>query len=269
MNLIADTLGRDDCRDIIFEITAGVGGQEAMLFASDLVNMYQRHFDYLGFSVESTEINTESGIGGVRRASILVSGDNSYELLRHEGGVHRVQRIPATDKSGRVHTSTVTVAVLPQPNEIEVNLLSKDLKIETKRSSGAGGQNVNVTDSAVRIIHLPTGLATECQTERTQTKNKDIAMRKLRAIIYNKQLKEIEQTTQSLRKRQRGLGQRNEKIRTYNYNQDRITDHRIINGTFHNLKGFMEGGENLENLQKTLQRQFQIKLLQEAIEQCK
>lgn len=266
---IAGHIGRDNCRDIIFEITAGVGGQEAMLFAVDLMNMYQGYFDYLGFTQQLLDIDKETGIGGMRHASILVSGDGAYELLRHEGGVHRVQRIPATEKAGRMHTSTVTVAVLPQPTDLEVNLLDKDLKIETKRSSGAGGQSVNKTESAVRIVHLPTGIAVEAQSQRTQIQNKQIALLKLRTKIYDMQLNEQKSTRDTMRKKQRGMSQRNEKIRTYNFSQDRITDHRISNGTMHNLKGFMEGGEGLETLQKMLQRNFQLKVLQEAIEKCK
>ncbi|XP_057337283.1 peptide chain release factor 1-like, mitochondrial [Microplitis mediator] len=266
---IADHVGRDNCRDIIFEITAGVGGQEAMLFAADLLNMYQGYFEYLGFTQQQLDIDKETGIGGMRHASILVSGDGAYELLRHEGGVHRVQRIPATERAGRMHTSTVTVAVLPQPTELEVNLMDKDLKIETKRSSGAGGQSVNKTESAVRIVHLPTGIAVEAQSQRTQIQNKQIALLKLRTKIYDMQLNEQKSTSDAMRRKQRGMSQRNEKIRTYNFSQDRITDHRISNGTMHNLKGFMEGGEGLESLQKILQRNFQLKLLQEAIDKCK
>ncbi|KAK0182552.1 hypothetical protein PV327_000680 [Microctonus hyperodae] len=269
LDVILNNIGKDDCRDIVIEITAGVGGNEAMIFTGDLLNMYRKHFEYLGFNHELIEISTESGIGGIRNASVLVSGNRAFELLRHEGGVHRVQRIPATEKFGRMHTSTVSVVVLPQPNEIEVNLLDKDLRIETKRSSGAGGQSVNTTDSAVRITHLPTGISVDSQSERSQSRNKQIAFIRLRAKIYDKQLNEQRTITGSMRKKQRGMSSRNEKIRTYNYSQDRITDHRLTNGTLHNLKGFMEGGECLENLQERLQKLYQLKLIREAIEKYK
>ncbi|KAK0095062.1 hypothetical protein PV326_009323 [Microctonus aethiopoides] len=269
LDAILNNIGRDDCHDIVFEITAGVGGHEAMIFTGDLLNMYRRHFEYLGFNQEIIEINTESGIGGIRSASFLVSGNRAFELLRHEGGVHRVQRIPATEKFGRMHTSTVSVVVLPQPSEIEVNLLDKDLKIETKRSSGAGGQSVNTTDSAVRITHLPTGISVDSQSERSQIRNREIGFLRLRAKIYDKQLNEQRTMAGSMRKKQRGMSSRNEKIRTYNYSQDRVTDHRLANGTLHNLKGFMEGGENLQILQERLQKHYQLKLIREAIEKCK
>ncbi|KAH0568605.1 peptide chain release factor 1-like, mitochondrial [Cotesia glomerata] len=269
LEALADNIGKDYCRDVIFEITAGVGGQEAMLFCSDLFKMYQGYFEYLGFTYQPLGVDKENGIDGIRHATILVSGDRAFELLRHEGGVHRVQRIPATERAGRVHTSTVTVAVLPQPTELEVNLPEKDLKIETKRSTGAGGQSVNKTESAVRIVHLPTGIAVEAQSERAQIQNKRIALLKLRSKLYEMQLNDQKSTTAAMRKKQRGMSQRNEKIRTYNFSQDRITDHRISNGTMHNLKVFMEGGEDLKDLQEKLQNHFQLKVLQEAIEKCK
>lgn len=269
LEALADSIGKDYCRDVMFEITAGVGGQEAMLFCSDLFKMYQGYFEYQGFTYQPLDVDKESGIDGIRHATILVSGDRAFELLRHEGGVHRVQRIPATERAGRVHTSTVTVAVLPQPTELEINLPEKDLKIETKRSTGAGGQSVNKTESAVRIVHLPTGIAVEAQSERAQIQNKRIALLKLRSKLYEIQMNDQKSTTAAMRKKQRGMSQRNEKIRTYNFSQDRITDHRISNGTMHNLKVFMEGGEDLKDLQEKLQNHFQLKVLQEAIEKCK
>lgn len=234
----------DECNDIVFEITAGVGGQEAMLFAKDLFNMYLGYIQYKGWAVDLADCDS-TDIGGVRHASLLISGQKVYNYLQFEGGVHRVQRIPATEKSGRVHTSTVTVAVLPQPAEVDVTLQDKDLKIETKRASGAGGQHVNTTDSAVRIVHIPTGIVVECQAERSQIKNKQMAVQQLRAKIYDmqvqKQLKEI----QSSRKSQVGSSSRSEKIRTYNFNQDRITDHRL-NINAHNMESFLKGGEGLD-----------------------
>ncbi|XP_015120374.1 peptide chain release factor 1-like, mitochondrial [Diachasma alloeum] len=269
LEIILDNLGRDKCRNVVFEVTAGVGGSEAMIFAADLFAMYQRYFDRLGYSQESIEINAEAGVGGIRYASVLVSGERVFEILRHEGGVHRVQRIPSTEKNGRIHTSTAAVAVLPQLTDIEITIKDNDLKIETKKATGAGGQHVNTTDSAVRITHIPTGIVVEAQTDRSQIRNRKIAMMKLRAKIYEQQLSEQKAETGSMRKKQKGLSMRNEKIRTYNYSQDRITDHRIADGTLHNLKGFMATGERLEELQGKLQRQLQLKILQEAIERWK
>ncbi|XP_034938358.1 peptide chain release factor 1 [Chelonus insularis] len=268
LEIIADNLGRDPCRDIIFEITAGIGGQEAMLFTADLCKMYAGYFSYIGFTYDVTEINEDSE-GGIRHASFFVSGERAFELLRHEGGVHRVQRNPTTDKSGRIHTSTVSVVVLPQPTDIEINITPKDLKIETMRSSAPGGQNVNKTESAVRVTHLPTGVAIEAQTQRSQIQNKSLALQKLRAKLYDMELKDQKENTASMKKKQRGMSQRNEKIRTYNFNQDRITDHRLTDGTMHNLKGFLDGGEELKILQERLQKKLQLQLLHEAIEKCK
>ncbi|XP_015587900.1 peptide chain release factor 1-like, mitochondrial [Cephus cinctus] len=264
LDVILLNLGKQGYNDIVLEITAGVGGQEAMLFAAELFDMYLGYIYYLGFTHSIAEQDISS-TGGIRHASILISGEAAFDKLKYEGGVHRVQRIPYTEKSGRVHTSTVSVAVLPQVSEIEVALDEKDLKIETKRASGAGGQHVNTTDSAVRILHIPTGIAVECQSDRSQLKNKETALTRLRTKIYEKQLNEQMASTSEMRRRQMGLGNRNEKIRTYNYNQDRITDHRISNGTLHNLKGFLQGGEALEDLQMRLQDDLQKNILLEAI----
>ncbi|XP_046751961.1 peptide chain release factor 1 [Diprion similis] len=252
---ILSNAAHDTCKDVILEVTAGVGGQEAMLFAKSLYEMYLGYLDYLGYEYQLIDMGV-SDFGGTRHVSISVSGDGAFSTLRHEAGVHRVQRIPTTEKSGRVHTSTAIVTVLPEPSEIEISLPEKDLKIETKRSSGAGGQHVNSTDSAVRIVHLPTGIAVDCQAERSQMKNRKLALQILRARIYAAQLSEQQSTTSELRKSQRGLGLRNEKIRTYNYQQNRVTDHRLVNGTIHNLKGFLEGGEVLANLGKSLEEEL-------------
>ncbi|XP_063978289.1 peptide chain release factor 1-like, mitochondrial [Diachasmimorpha longicaudata] len=267
LEVIQGNLGRDSCKNVMFEVTAGVGGSEAMIFAADLLEMYQNYCDRLGLSQESIEINTT--VGGIRSASMVVSGDRAFEILRHEGGVHRVQRIPSTEKNGRIHTSTAAVAVIPQPSDIEVVIKDKDLKIDTKKATGAGGQHVNTTDSAVRITHIPTGTVVEAQTDRSQIKNRKIAMMKLRIKIYEQQLDERMAEVGSMRKKQKGMGMRNEKIRTYNYSQDRITDHRIADGTLHNLRGFMATGEGLEELHEKLQRRLQFKMLQEAIERWK
>uniref|UniRef100_A0A1B6C7R2 Prokaryotic-type class I peptide chain release factors domain-containing protein n=1 Tax=Clastoptera arizonana TaxID=38151 RepID=A0A1B6C7R2_9HEMI len=236
----------DNCKGIVLEVSAGVGGQEAMLFAKDLYAMYCGYIQFRGWTVELADYDG-SEIGGLRHASILVYGKEVYKYLRNEGGVHRVQRIPTTEKSGRIHTSTVTVAVLPQPDEVEIILNDKDLKIETKRASGPGGQSVNTTDSAVRITHLPSGLAVECQNERSQIKNKQIAMQKLRARLYEKKINDQISEITTNRKHQVGTSGRSEKIRTYNFNQDRITDHRL-NMNAHNLSVFLQGGEPLNKL---------------------
>ncbi|NP_001040455.1 mitochondrial translational release factor 1 [Bombyx mori] len=250
---------------VLLELTAGAGGQEAMLFAKELFNMYQSYAINKGWEVDIASFDLTE-IGGVRKGSMLIQGFGVPELMRMEAGVHRVQRIPATEKGGRIHTSTVTVAILPQPSEIELNIPERDVVIETKRASGAGGQHVNTTDSAVRLIHTPTGTTVECQEGRSQIKNKQIAMQKLRTLLLEKQIQEQALKLQSERKSQVGSGNRNEKIRTYNFPQDRVTEHRDGGGTFHNLKGFMEGGEQLEQLQESLLKKERHKLLLEEIE---
>lgn len=248
---------------IIIEITAGVGGQEAMLFVKDLYEMYMGYAKYLGLTHEVIDMETNDN-NGIRHVSIMMSGDETYKL-QHEGGVHRVQRIPATEKSGRVHTSTASVAILPAPSEVQIVINEKDLKIETKRASGAGGQHVNTTDSAVRIVHLPSGLSVSSQSHRSQIKNKKIAMIKLRSILYEQQLNKQTTFISELRQKQMGLKLRNEKVRTYNYNQDRVTDHRLQNGTFYNLLEFMQGGVALEKLEERLYKDIQMKTFLEII----
>ncbi|CAB3382002.1 Hypothetical predicted protein [Cloeon dipterum] len=237
-------------QSMYLEVTAGVGGQEAMLFAAELFQMYTGYLEFCGWNYEVVEVDN-SEIGGMRHGSISVSGRGSYEVLKLEAGVHRVQRVPKTEKSGRLHTSTVSVAVLAQPSEVEVNINPKDLKIETKRASGAGGQHVNTTDSAVRIVHLPTGIAVECQSERSQIQNRSKAIQKLRAKLYQSEIEKQELDTRTTRKLQVGSSFRSEKIRTYNFPQDRVTDHRI-GKTLHNLKGFLEGGDVLNGLVQEL-----------------
>lgn len=210
--------------------------------------MYVNFADYKNWDYQIVEYNNSTDMGGIRHGSMFIHGHDVYKYFKYEAGVHRVQRIPATERSGRVHTSTVSVVALPQPKEIDITIQDKDLKIETKRSSGAGGQHVNTTDSAVRIVHLPTNTAVECQVDRSQIKNREIAMQKLKALLYEKQLNEQKADTEATRKAQVRSNFRNEKIRTYNFNQDRITDHRLQGNNFHNLKIFLEGGEPLETL---------------------
>lgn len=251
----------DDCNSVIVEVNAGVGGAEAMLFASELFNMYCNFGHYKGWSVQVAEYQS-SEKGGVRHASAIFTGDSCYRYFMHEAGVHRVQRIPATEKSGRLHTSTASVNAIPSPSEVEIVIEPKDLKMETKRASGAGGQHVNTTDSAVRLHHLPTGITVECQVDRSQFKNRQIALQKLRALLYKKKLEEFQANVDSLRKSQVQMKYRNEKIRTYNFQQDRITDHRLQGNNFHNLSSFMEGGAQLEKLIMTLdENERMIKLL--------
>ncbi|XP_033216681.1 peptide chain release factor 1-like, mitochondrial [Belonocnema kinseyi] len=265
LNAISSNLGREYCENIILEISAGVGGQEAMLFANDLLEMYSSHLIYLGYTFTLMEKDMTAQ-GGIRHASLTISGRGSYEKLRHEAGVHRVQRVPATESSGRIHTSVVSVVILPQPSEIEVSLEDKDIRIETKKSSGAGGQHVNTTDSAVRILHIPTGIAVECQTERSQIKNKALAFIKLRTRIYEKKMNEQTSTTKRMRRSQMGFKSRNERIRTYNFLQDRVTDHRLPDGTMHELNRFMQGGPRLDEMHEKLQETFQRKVLIETLE---
>ncbi|XP_050307121.1 peptide chain release factor 1-like, mitochondrial [Anthonomus grandis grandis] len=250
---------------IVLEIQAGVGGQEAMLFAQELFNMYCAFIDLKGWDYEVADYVTTDQ-KGLRHASILINGSESYKYFKHEGGVHRVQRVPATEKSGRIHTSTVSVIALPQPSEIDVHIDPKDLKIETKRATGAGGQHVNTTDSAVRIVHLPTNTAVECQVDRSQIKNRKMAMARLRALLYEKEMDSQMAHITATRKSQVRTRNRNEKIRTYNYNQDRITDHRLQGVHYHNLKAFMESGDVLGELIDKLERQSRINRLLEIVE---
>lgn len=229
----------NDTKNVILEIRAGAGGEEAALFGADLLRMYQRYAERKGWRFTILEAN-KTGLGGYKEVIISIEGKNVYQHLKYESGVHRVQRVPITESGGRIHTSTITVAVLPEATESEININPQDLKIETFRASGAGGQYVNTTESAVRITHIPTGISVSCQDERSQLQNKLKAMRILYAKLkdfYDKQRKE---ETDKERKEQVGTGERSEKIRTYNFSQNRITDHRV-NLTLHRLSDVLDG----------------------------
>ncbi len=228
-----------DEKNAILEIRAGAGGEEAALFAKDLMKIYLKYAESKGYKVSITNIH-ETDLGGIREVVLLIEGKNAYGNLKYESGVHRVQRIPITETSGRIHTSTASVAVLPEYEDIEVEIDPKDLKIEVKRASGPGGQHVNVTDSAVRITHIPTGIVVQCQDERSQHKNKAKALRILKARIYEYEREKREKEIREKRKSQIGTQERSEKIRTYNFPQNRVTDHRI-NLTLYNLEEILEG----------------------------
>uniref|UniRef100_A0A8C8DVZ2 Peptide chain release factor 1-like, mitochondrial n=1 Tax=Oryzias sinensis TaxID=183150 RepID=A0A8C8DVZ2_9TELE len=256
---------RVELSDLVLEVTAGVGGQEAMLFTTEVFEMYQGFAQYHGWSFDILEHMT-SDLGGLRHASASISGPQSYKKMKFEAGVHRVQRVPKTENKGRMHTSTMTVAVLPQPTEISFTINQKDLRIDTKRASGAGGQHVNTTDSAVRIVHLPTGVVAECQQERSQLKNREKAMKALRAKLYSMKLEEETSKRYNQRKIQVGTKGRSEKIRTYNFPQDRITDHRI-SITVHDVKSFLLGEDLLEDMNSLLQEFSNQEALMELLEE--
>lgn len=232
----------NDDRNVIVEIRAGAGGEEAALFASDLYRMYTMYSTSNGFTYELLSLN-ETGLGGYREISFLVKGEGAYSRFKFESGVHRVQRVPETESQGRIQTSTVTVAVLPEAEDVDVVINPDDLTIESCKSSGAGGQHINKTESAVRLTHKPTGIVIECQQERSQLQNKEKAIRMLRAKLYAMKKNERDSRIASQRKSQVGTGDRSEKIRTYNYPQSRITDHRI-GLTLHSFDSFMNGNIN-------------------------
>ncbi len=229
----------NDSRNTIVEIRAGAGGQEAALFAADLFRMYSRYADACGWKIETLEANP-SDLGGFKEIIFSVSGTDVFKRLKYESGVHRVQRVPATEAQGRIHTSTATVAVLPEAEEVDVEIRPEDLEINVCRASGKGGQGVNTTDSAVQIIHKPTGLMVRCADERSQQKNKARALKVLRSRLLEMKIREENARYAASRKQQVGSGERNEKIRTYNFPQNRVTDHRL-ELTLYNLSAVMEG----------------------------
>lgn len=249
----------NDEKNVVLEIRAGTGGDEAGLFAADLFRMYARYAETLGWRVEVLSSN-ETGVGAIKEVVALIEGKRVYSQLKYESGVHRVQRVPATEASGRIHTSTATVAVLPEAEEVDIQIEDKDLRIDTFCSSGPGGQSVNTTYSAVRITHIPTGLVVSQQDEKSQIKNKAKAMKVLRSRLYEIELQRQQDAIATDRKGQVGTGERSEKIRTYNFPQSRITDHRI-GFTTHQLPAVLAGG--LDELINTVVTHFQSEKLKD------
>ena len=248
-----------DEKNTILEIRAGTGGEEAALFAADLFRMYARYAEIKGWGVEILS-SSETGNGGYKEIIALISGSKVYSRLKYESGTHRVQRVPATESQGRIHTSAVTVAILPEAEEVDVEIKPDDVRVDVFRSSGPGGQSVNTTDSAVRLTHLPTGITVSCQDEKSQHKNREKAFKVLRSRLFEAEQARQNQEMAANRKSQVGSGDRSERIRTYNYPQSRVTDHRI-NLTMHKLEAFMSG--DIEEITDALSAQAQTDALKE------
>lgn len=252
----------NDDRNVIVEIRAGTGGDEAALFAGDLFRMYSRYAERHRWSIDIMSTN-EIGIGGYKEAIFMINGKGAYSKLKHESGVHRVQRVPETESGGRIHTSAATVAVLPEAKDVEIDIDEKDLKIDVYRSGGHGGQSVNTTDSAVRITYLPENLVVTCQDEKSQLKNKEKALKILKSRLYDIKLREEHEKMADMKRSQVGSGDRSERIRTYNFPQGRVTDHRI-NKTLYKLQEFLDG--DLDEMIEAITTYFQAEELQ-AIEE--
>jgi peptide chain release factor 1 len=250
----------NDEKDVILEIRAGAGGDEAGLFAAELLRMYLRHAERRGWKAEIAD-TSPGNLGGLKEAVVNISGDSVYSSLKYESGVHRVQRVPATEAQGRIHTSTVTVAVMPEAEDIDVQVNPADVEMDVFRSTGSGGQSVNTTDSAVRLTHKPTGLVVKCQQEKSQLKNRSMAMKMLRTRLFEMELERQRSARDAARRSQVGTGDRSEKIRTYNFPQDRLTDHRV-NYTRHNLPAVMDG--DVEDLIEACRTFFAAQALREA-----
>ena len=250
----------NDEKNILLEIRAGAGGEEAALFASNLFRMYSRYAENKGWKVEIMS-SSQTGIGGLKEIIAMIEGKNVYSQLKFESGVHRVQRIPATEAGGRIHTSTITVAILPEAEEVEVEIKPDELKIDVYRSSGPGGQSVNTTDSAVRVTHIPTGLVVACQDEKSQHKNKAKAIKILRARLLDKMKAEQQAERSQERKSQVGTGDRSERIRTYNFPQGRVSDHRI-GLTLYKLDNVLDG--DLDEIIEALTTFYQTEVLKES-----
>ena len=247
----------NDEKNVIIEIRSGAGGDEASLFASEVMQMYLRYADRKGWKAEILDLSA-GNVGGVKDVSMTLSGEAVYSSMKYESGVHRVQRVPATEAQGRIHTSTITVAVMPEAEDVDVQVNPADVEMQVMRSTGSGGQSVNTTDSAVRLIHKPTGIVVKCQQEKSQTKNRSMAMKILRTKLYDMEQERIRSERDTLRKGQVGTGDRSEKIRTYNFPQDRLTDHRI-GFTRHNLAAVMVG--DIEDVVSACRAYFQAEAL--------
>jgi peptide chain release factor 1 len=251
----------NDEKNVIVEIRAGTGGEEASLFAGELFRMYSRYAERRGWQVEVLTMS-QTGLGGLKEAIALISGNKVYSRLKHESGVHRVQRVPATESSGRIHTSTATVAVLPEADDVQIEVNEKDLRVDTFCATGPGGQGVNTTYSAIRITHLPTGTVVQCQDERSQHKNKARAMKVLRSRLLDFEIQKQRDSIAKDRRSQVGTGERSEKIRTYNFPQNRLTDHRV-NLTIHRLPEILEG--DLDPVIEPISAHFQAEALKEEV----
>jgi len=251
----------NDEKNVILEIRAGTGGEEASLFASELFRMYSRYAERRGWQIEVLTLSS-TGLGGIKEVIALISGRQVYSRLKHESGVHRVQRVPETESSGRIHTSTATVAVLPEADDVQIAVNEKDLRVDTFCATGPGGQGVNTTYSAIRITHLPTGLVVQCQDERSQHKNKARAMKVLRSRLLDLEVQKQRDAIARDRRSQVGTGERSEKIRTYNFPQNRLTDHRV-NLNLHRLPDLLDG--DLDPLLDAMQAHFQAEQLKEEV----
>jgi peptide chain release factor 1 len=250
----------NDDKDVIVELRAGAGGDEAGLFAAELLRVYMRYAERHRWKFELLD-TSPGALGGIKEATLTISGDAVYSWLKYESGVHRVQRVPATEAQGRIHTSTATVAVMPAAEEVDIQINPADLEVDTMRSTGSGGQSVNTTDSAVRLTHKPSGVVVKCQQEKSQIKNRSMAMKMLRAKLYEMEMEKQRSARDAARKSQVGTGDRSEKIRTYNFPQDRLTDHRI-GYTRHNLPAVMDG--DIQDLVDACRTFFAAEALKDA-----
>jgi peptide chain release factor 1 len=252
----------NDERDVILEVRAGAGGDEAGLFAAELLRMYLRYAERKGWKATLMD-SSDNAAGGIKDASVTISGQGVFSFLKYESGVHRVQRVPATEAQGRIHTSTATVAVMPEAEDVDIQINPADIQVDVMRSTGAGGQSVNTTDSAVRLTHKPSGVIVKCQQEKSQLKNRAMAMRMLRAKLYEMEVEKQRAEREKSRRGQVGTGDRSEKIRTYNFPQDRLTDHRI-GLTRHNLDAVMDG--DVEDMIIACRTYFQAEALKQQQE---